>query len=140
MEEMQRQSPPTRVVWIEISVSVLLSTVTFSHHPHGWCGLKSTTLYEQIITKLSPPTRVVWIEINAYRLKTGMAESPPTRVVWIEMLILSHLTLYLISHHPHGWCGLKLCKQTRIYDKVASPPTRVVWIEIYRYWCWADDF
>ena len=40
LEQMPMSSPPTRVVWIEIFLSHFYDGFNFSHHPHGWCGLK----------------------------------------------------------------------------------------------------
>ena len=36
----------------------------------------------------------------------------------------------IISHHPHGWCGLKCFDNISTSTWISSPPTRVVWIEI----------
>ena len=35
-------SPPTRVVWIEIGAARGILFTSIGHHPHGWCGLKSS--------------------------------------------------------------------------------------------------
>ena len=129
-------SPPTRVVWIEIH------------------SKENHTQY-----KLSPPTRVVWIEIEFTAVSvTKRRLSPPTRVVWIEIGICLfttnknwvtthtggvdwnpidvHIDRAVKSHHPHGWCGLKLLLNNIQKKKQESPPTRVVWIEIrYGYAC-----
>ena len=37
-----------------------------------------------------------------------------------------------VSHHPHGWCGLKFVMNYLTRVREESPPTRVVWIEIYK--------
>ena len=58
------RSPPTRVVWIEISAKKLINEVDAS----------------------SPPTRVVWIEIFKIIATIRNKVSPPTRVVWIEII------------------------------------------------------
>ena len=78
-------SPPTRVVWIEISSNANDQRAVTSHHPHGWCGLKFICTVINNTTTMSPPTRVVWIEIISSTVR---------KRVWS-------------SHHPHGWCGLK---------------------------------
>ena len=36
-----KKSPPTRVVWIEITPQNIDDIQSICHHPHGWCGLKS---------------------------------------------------------------------------------------------------
>ena len=191
-------SPPTRVVWIEISrIQSALSPLTVTTHTGGvdwnqtmpWSEFVSLVTthtggvdwnYYYIIQKefawyvtthtggvdwnrrimqtethwnKSPPTRVVWIEIIMLIGQENAKESPPTRVVWIEILRFNKVSLTIMRHHPHGWCGLKLkvfcC--LRNYSHVTthtggvdwnknklltllliqlSPPTRVVWIEI----------
>ena len=102
------KSPPTRVVWIEISrraVCIYLYSVTTHTGGVDW-NIVLAFLFRKIL--MSPPTRVVWIEIMYKPKKPPRATgSPPTRVVWIE--IMSHLGC---------WCSQ------------VSPPTRVVWIEI----------
>ena len=128
-------SPPTWVVWIEIilktknykkqhrhhphgwcglkfNLSELEKQVILGHHPHGWCGLKSTLIEVKSIAKRSPPTWVVWIEIKNYFDNDADYKSPPTWVVWIEILIRNFNSKIVLSHHPHGWCGLKLCWKT----------------------------
>ena len=58
------QSPPARVVWIEIAGA-------------GW----------PVGTDESPPARVVWIEICGDLSGVGIVSSPPARVVWIEIYL-----------------------------------------------------
>ena len=147
------KSPPTRVVWIEIWYCKSYGLWTTGHHPHGWCGLKSTKTTEYWLVYWSPPTRVVWIEIALLMVSTNYKESPPTRVVWIEITWKKRGRRTWKSHHPHGWCGLKWVWQISSFARhwvtthtggvdwnwfrqIAnqkewwSPPTRVVWIEI----------
>ena len=101
-----------------------------SHHPHGWCGLKSTTLYEQIITKLSPPTRVVWIEIEMFEIFDGVdAVTTHTGGVDWNNYYGIECKLAQSSHHPHGWCGLKLfsCYRTHCHPRVTTHTGGVDW-------------
>ena len=125
------QSPPTRVVWIEIRPGCVGEYTSLRHHPHGWCGLKSEI--QVLVLMLSKvTTHTGGVDWNAYR---------------------DQLMAQQIGHHPHGWCGLKFQQKhmldwvipvtthtggvdwnKKIWNKywqvVKSPPTRVVWIEI----------
>ena len=79
------QSPPTWVVWIEISLILLVRKCTIvTTHMGG----------------------VDWNLINNI-VVTIIIQSPPTRVVWIEIVYGTREQLQVASHHPHGWCGLK---------------------------------
>ena len=83
----RQESPPTRVVWIEIKLDKDVFQKALSHHPHGWCGLKFCTISWFCLATMSPPTRVVWIEIpHGGGYDGSKYTSPPTRVVWIEIL------------------------------------------------------
>ena len=80
-----RESPPARVVWIEISIFYTVSQQRKRRHPRGWCGLKSYVVAFALAGKVSPPARVVWIEIKRER----------------------RIALIRFGRHPRGWCGLK---------------------------------
>ena len=63
------ESPPTWVVWVEISSVKALWPCEISRHPHGWCELKFCDLVARGDGNVSPPTWVVWVEI--FKSKNG---------------------------------------------------------------------
>ena len=50
--QIQKRSPPTRVVWIEITHITQGVAQWWGHHPHGWCGLKSSWTVSIILPPL----------------------------------------------------------------------------------------
>ena len=129
-EQTTETSPPTWVVWIEIVVKTTEEIANKSHHPHGWCGLKS---YNEVLSYLSLSHHPHgWCGLKSHNRNldkqsihvtthTGGVDwnlslptnttlprwSPPTRVVWIEIGGWLIMKARLPGHHPHGWCGLK---------------------------------
>ena len=81
-----RWSPPTWVVWIEISAGWGAVAVMGGSPPTWvvWIEIFKRHIEHRIIK--SPPTWVVWIEILAIKLQRGTVGSPPTWVVWIEIV------------------------------------------------------
>ena len=60
----------------------------------------------------------MWIEIENAKKATNAAEtSPSTRRVWIEIVAEIGVIDVLLSHPPHGGCGLKFysaCFNSRV--------------------------
>ena len=103
----------------------------YSHHPHGWCGLKLPLLRE--ITRGKEVTThtggVDWNFNTGLNLSTTLW-SPPTRVVWIEIRYgYACRWQGSVTTHTGGVDWNKVRKHYQTLWKM-SPPTRVVWIEI----------
>ena len=131
-EDENNSSPPTWVVWIEISNANDQRAVTIEVTTHtGGVDWNFKVLNALLVPPTSPPTRVVWIEI--YRLGYEQwcnSMSPPTWVVWIEILcIFRGRNFFAVTTHMGGvdWntCPCKSKEWAKL-----SPPTWVVWIEI----------
>ena len=138
------------VDWNSVNHDDLIPEVR--HHPHGWCGLKYTTIAAMQQLVKSPPTWVVWIEINLWGCNQHWCVSPPTWVVWIEMgLKVDFCCLFLVTTHMGGvdWNSIKIniihnnkvtthmggvdwniSATLLLISPDMSPPTWVVWIEI----------
>ena len=107
------------------------SSDTVSHHPHGWCGLKSINrnafVFPTIVT--THTGGVDWNFLAYKSLAKDFAVTTHTGGVdWNKRTRRKKELLY--SHHPHGWCGLKSHALLKTTNARMSPPTRVVWIEI----------
>ena len=74
------ESPPARVVWIEIP------------------ALRQ----ESFLARKSPPARVVWIEIIMVGPLIQEERSPPARVVWIEMFYTNSVSEFLLVATREG--------------------------------------
>ena len=100
-------SPPTRVVWIEISpylLHYLPCTVTTHTGGVDW-NLCCVKVYRLVCW--SPPTRVVWIEIIPYK-EAEQKLKVTTHTGGVDWNLYNTLNSTVDSgHHPHGWCGLK---------------------------------
>ena len=96
-------------MWIEITISCVISVCNLCHLPRGRCGLKLFGSINQNLSFTSPSARKVWIEISKSEYIARVGKSPSARKVWIEMWIES------------------VRKQA-----FASPSARKVWIEIYQ--------
>ena len=103
-------SPPTRVVWIEMCSTQYIFINVPRHHPHGWCGLKSFLKPQRLTNMVSVTTHTGGVDWNF-----GLSN------LYISRLLVTTHTggvdwnfigdtsiLSYSSHHPHGWCGLKL--------------------------------
>ena len=124
-------SPPTWVVWIEIWSITNCDCKTRSHHPHGWCGLKSIQpiCYNCTYTSHHPHG---WCGLKSYSvldcLNIWSVTTHMGGVDWnwirldssnISVKVTTHMGgvdwnsnwltdwWYKLCHHPHGWCGLK---------------------------------
>ena len=100
-------SPPTRVVWIEITLLIATGLVGVGHHPHGWCGLKSLHLIKEWKCLRHHPHGWCGLKLSVIVEFSEYNSSPLTRVVWIEMMYKPKKPPRATGHHPHGWCGLK---------------------------------
>ena len=101
-------SPPARVVWIEIPRQCSLSRTSARRHPRGWCGLKYF-VFSCLRPKLSCRHPRGWCGLKYFWRLFPRRKN---------------------RRHPRGWCGLKSAKLGLSYRILWSPPARVVWIEI----------
>ena len=125
-------SPPTRVVWIEIELSIsdiinidvtthtggvdwnccttVIIDIIRCHHPHGWCGLKYRWVARAVMLMSHHPHG--WCGLKSYSIYYKVLYATVTThtggVDWNFVEAVAGFNHK--CHHPHGWCGLKLSK------------------------------
>ena len=102
-----------------------------SHHPHGWCGLKSSWILTLLKLFCHHPHGWCGLKLTTSSIDFIKSESHHPHG-WCGLKFSHNAENWLdtCGHHPHGWCGLKYNNAFLPLSKVKSPPTRVVWIEI----------
>ena len=122
-------SPPTRVVWIEITVKSFALTEIACHHPHGWCGLKFLTMRNDNTGYCHHPHGWCGLKYIVVKCKIlSIICHHPHGWCGLKYRTLTQAEVPL-CHHPHGWCGLKLLLYFYAKLLCESPPTRVVWVK-----------
>ena len=121
-------SLPAWGVWIEISRSGCPGG-TYSHSPHGECGLKSTVTPAKYKENCHSPHGECGLKLSVSILLSYISSHSPHGECGLKSGadLRKHVP---VRHSPHGECGLKYDCHDRIAPLLPSLPAWGVWIEI----------
>ena len=95
----------------------------YSHHPHGWCGLKSRRLQQQVARNwvTTHTGGVDWNFSNCCNSLVCLSVTTHTGGVDWNCCGFYNL-IHSFGHHPHGWCGLKFVCFLQLFVKECHHP------------------